>query len=85
MLTYVTRLVFFTAPIIYPVTLIPDDMRSILLWQPFFPLFASYQEILGGQVPPAGQMALAAAWALGILVFGSWLFLRHERDFAGNL
>jgi teichoic acid transport system permease protein len=85
LLTYLNRILFFTAPIIYPVAIIPDDIRSILQWLPFFPLFASYQEILGGEVPAAGQMALAAAYALGILVFGSWLFLRHERDFVVNL
>lgn len=85
LLTYVNRILFFTSPIIYPVAIIPDDIRSVLQWLPFFPLFASYQEILGGEVPAAGQMALAAAWALGTLVVGSWLFLRHERDFVVNL
>jgi teichoic acid transport system permease protein len=85
MLTYLNRLLFFTSPIIYPVTFIPDDMRSVLQWQPFFALFASYQEILGGSVPAVGQMLQATAWACGILVFGAWLFLRHERDFAVNL
>ena len=36
---YVTRILFFTTPVIFPLAAIPAGIRSTLEWQPFFPLF----------------------------------------------
>jgi teichoic acid transport system permease protein len=85
LLRYVTRLLLFTSPIIFPLASIPDGIRSVLAWQPLFPLFASYQEIFGGDVPDPTMILQIAAWAFGFLLVGGWLFLRHERDFASKL
>jgi ABC-type polysaccharide/polyol phosphate export permease len=82
---YVGRLLFFTTPVIYPVALIPDGIRAVLSWQPFFALFASYQEILDGRVPEPGLLVQVVLWAVGILVLGTRVFLRHERELAIRL
>ena len=82
---YVGRLLFFTTPVIYPLAVIPDGIRAVLAWQPFFALFASYQEILDGQVPELGLMLQAVLWSVTILVVGTRVFLRHEREFALRL
>jgi teichoic acid transport system permease protein len=82
---YIGRILFFASPVIYPVAVIPADIRAWLAWQPFFALFASYQEIFGGGVPGTGMVLQVAAWSFGFLLVGSWVFLRHERDFAIRL
>jgi teichoic acid transport system permease protein len=82
---YITRILFFTTPVIFPLAAIPDGIRDVLFWQPFFALFASYQEIFGGDVPGLGQMALAVFWAVFFLVVGTRYFLHHERELAMRL
>jgi ABC-type polysaccharide/polyol phosphate export permease len=82
---YVSRILFFTAPIIFPLALIPDKLRALLMWQPVFGLFAGYQEILRGDLPSAGSVLSAAAWAAVLFVVGGRLFLRNERNFAIHL
>jgi teichoic acid transport system permease protein len=82
---YVGRLLFFITPVIYPLALIPDGVRAVISWQPFFALFASYQEILDGGLPGFGLLIQVALWAVGLLVIGARVFLRHEREFAIRL
>lgn len=82
---YVARVFFFTTPVIYPLSLIPDGVRAVVTWQPFFALFASYQTILDGRVPGLGWLLLAVVWAIGLLVVGTRVFLRHEREFVMRL
>jgi ABC-type polysaccharide/polyol phosphate export permease len=82
---YIGRLLFFTTPVIYPVASVPDGIRDVLSWQPFFALFASYQEIFDGGVPGFGLMIQAALWAAGFLFVGTRVFLGHERELAIRL
>jgi ABC-type polysaccharide/polyol phosphate export permease len=82
---WVNRLLFFATPVIYPVALLPAAAKAVLLWQPLFPLFASYQAILGGFTPNPGLVMLSALWAGALLVIGARVFLKHERQFALHL
>lgn len=80
---YVTRMLFFVTPVIYPVTLLPDTGRAILtVVQPLFTVFTSYQMILTGGMPRATDIAISAVWAAALLVFGGRMFLMREREFA---
>jgi ABC-type polysaccharide/polyol phosphate export permease len=82
---WVNRLLFFATPVIYPVALLPPAAKAVLLWQPLFPLFASYQAVLGGSTPSPGLVMLSALWAGALLVIGARVFLKHERQFALHL
>jgi teichoic acid transport system permease protein len=82
---YANRILLFATPVIYPVTLLPDAARMILQFQPLYPVFASYQAILGGGMPSPGLVALSALWAGVLLVVGGRYFLRREREFALHL
>lgn len=84
-MNYVNRLIFLTTPIIYPVGLLPSGIQVVLMWQPFFSLFASYQKVIGGTMPSPGMIFLAMVWAIGLLVLGASVFMRHEREFAIHL
>jgi len=84
-MTYVTRILFFATPVIYPVELLPEFARLLVGWQPLFALFASYQAVFSGSVPSAGLVLQALAWSVALLVIGGRAFLRHERQFALHL
>jgi teichoic acid transport system permease protein len=79
---WVTRVLFFVTPIIYPVTLLPPLAKAVLQFQPLYPVFAAYQAIFGGGSPSPGLVVLSAVWAVALLVIGGRAFLRHEREFA---
>jgi teichoic acid transport system permease protein len=82
---YLSRIMLFTTPVIFPLDTIPPGVRDVLSWQPFFALFAAYQEAFGGDIPGRGLMLQAALWATTFLVIGTRVFLRHERELAMRL
>ena len=84
-MTYVTRVLFFATPVVYPVSLLPAGAKLLIGWQPLFALFASYQAIFSGGVPSLCLVVQTALWAIALLVIGGNLFLRHEREFALHL
>lgn len=84
-MNWITRILFFVTPVIYPVTILPPGIRPLIAWQPLFPLFASYQAVFSGRVPNPGLVVQTALWAIALLVVGGWFFLRREREFAMHL
>jgi ABC-type polysaccharide/polyol phosphate export permease len=82
---YLTRILFFTTPVIFPLDAIPPAVYDALSWQPFFALFASYQKVFGGEVPGMGLLLQAALWAIAFLIIGIRVFLRRERELAMRL
>jgi teichoic acid transport system permease protein len=82
LLGYLVRILFFTTPVLYPVSLLPSGIRTAMAFNPLYPVFAAYQEVVGGGVPTFGQLAGALFWAVLFLVVGAGLFLSHERAFA---
>lgn len=84
-LVYVQRIIFFTTPIIYPVAILPEGMRSVLVFQPYFPAFAVVQQALSGGPVEMNLVIAAAAWAVVLLLVGSWLFLRYEQAMSSRV
>ena len=82
---YVTRVLFFATPVVYPVSLLPASARLAIGWQPLFPLMSSYQAIFRGGRPSPTMILLTAFWAFALLFIGGQVFLRHEREFAMHL
>ena len=85
LMTYVTRVLFFVTPVIYPVTLLGSSTKKVIGWQPVFALFSSYQAVFSGGVPSAGLVFQAAFWSITLLVIGTAVFLRHEREYTMHL
>jgi ABC-type polysaccharide/polyol phosphate export permease len=79
---YLLRVLFFITPVLYPVSFLPSGIRTAMSFNPLFPVFAAYQEVVGGGVPTIGQLAGSLFWAVLFLVAGGGLFLSHERAFA---
>ena len=84
-LSYAARLWMYLTPVVYSARAVPPRIEAYLAWNPLFPLFAAYHEILLGGMPTPGQLLAAGAWALLAAGVGMWVFLRRERDFAVHL
>ena len=84
-MAYVTRVLFFATPVIYPVVLLPDFARLLVGWQPLFALFASYQAVFSGGCRAPVSSSRPPLWSMVLLVLGGRTFLRHERQFALHL
>ena len=84
LLQYLIRVLMFVTPVLYPVSFLTryDAVEKILLFNPLYPFFAAYQEIILGGVPTVGQLALSLFWATLFLIGGTVFFLSHERAFA---
>ena len=69
---------FFATPIIYPLSLVPDDVRPYLGLNPFTHLAVAYQEVLFVQGPFTGgaRLLLIGAASLLVLAFGYFVFDR---------
>ena len=85
-INYVSRILFFATPIIWSMTTVDDSLKTILAFQPFFALFASYQTIIEtGAWPSLKMLAPIPVWTAFMFVVGAWVFLRREREFAVRL
>jgi ABC-type polysaccharide/polyol phosphate export permease len=86
LLNYVTRILIFVTPVIYPASSLSPTLRTLLsIINPLFPLFSAYQTIIVGGVPTVGQVLLTTFWATLLLVAGYRVFVSHERAFALRL
>jgi teichoic acid transport system permease protein len=84
-LDYIMRVLFFTTPILYPVSMLGPVASTALQINPFFSLFACYQAVVTGSVPGAGYLFQATLWACGLLYAGFRIFVSREREFALRL
>jgi teichoic acid transport system permease protein len=79
---YILRILMFTTPVVYPVSFLPSEIRSVLVINPLFQLFSAYQSVISGNMPTAGMLVQSLIWCLVVFTIGARTFLRHERSFA---
>lgn len=84
-MTFVSRILFFVTPVIYPVALLPANIKPFVAWLPLYPVFASYQAIFAGGTPDPMLILQAALWAVALVVVGGRFFMRREREFTIHL
>jgi len=86
-LPFIIQLGFFLSPIIYSATLVPTRYRVV--YEVLNPIAGSIQAfrdvLLNGRAPDFAILGMAAAWALGILIFAYAIFKRIERRFADTV
>ncbi|HUW86808.1 MAG TPA: ABC transporter permease [Candidatus Paceibacterota bacterium] len=82
-LPYLSRTWLYLSPILYEVSTLSPQLRSIEAFNPLFPMLDSWsRSIVHNEVPHLTSMLQGLAWALGILFIGTYFFLSRERDFA---
>jgi ABC-type polysaccharide/polyol phosphate export permease len=73
----------YLTPIIYPETIIPVNMQPYLRLNPLYFLVNLYRiPFYNGRIPEWGEFWPAAAWAIGILVLGWFIFTSKADEFA---
>ena len=84
-LTYISRILLFTTPVIYPASVLSPTLQKLLIWNPFFPLFTCYRAVQAGGTPPVGGPVPGHVFAVVFFLVGARAFLSHERAFAMRL
>jgi len=74
---------FFASPVIYPVTMVPEQWRLLYSLNPLVGVLEGFRwALLGTGSPRFTVMASSAAAVVAILVGGAFYFKRVERTFA---
>jgi lipopolysaccharide transport system permease protein len=82
MLPLATMLWLFLTPVVYPPSAFPERYAFLLALNPMAPIVQAYRAvILDGRLPPAGELAYAAAFATACLIGSYLLFKRFEPAF----
>jgi lipopolysaccharide transport system permease protein len=72
----------YASPIIYPVSAVPEQYRTIYFLNPMAGILTAYRDVLLYQQPPGLYFLPAVVIALLTLAGGYWLFRRVEPRFA---
>ena len=76
-----TQLWFWLTPIVYVITILPENWKPLFLLNPFFHIVNALRDVLMLQSNPALlPLVLLMACAVLLLLFGLWLGQRLERD-----
>lgn len=77
----VLQFLFWFTPIVYPVVIIPEEMRPLLDMNPVYSLVSAYHDVLAYQQAPdlraLGTLGLAG---IALLIFGLWLVRRANAE-----
>ncbi|ASY27390.1 teichoic acid transport system permease protein [Candidatus Planktophila limnetica] len=85
-LPYLTRTFLYLSPILYEASALKPEFRVFQYFNPLFSILESWSlSIVHAQTPQLSSMLTALAWALGVLLVGTYFFLSREREFAVRL
>jgi lipopolysaccharide transport system permease protein len=86
MLGHILTLLFFSMPIMYPMTTIPEKYRPLVALNPLATLFHSYQQIFYfHQTPDLRALAYVLAGSIALYALGQFVFNRNSESFAEYL
>ena len=77
---------FWLTPIVYPASILPEEIRAALAWNPMVPLIQAYQAVLvHGTQPDWGPIGMVALLALLLCAFGMRLFRKRAGEMVDEL
>lgn len=76
------QLWFYASPIIYPVTLVPESLRTLYYLNPMAGVITAYRAVLLNQTAPGSYLIVSGLVAVVIFFLGYWIFKRVEFQFA---
>lgn len=80
------NILFFTCPIIYPLTIVPDYLMTLYMLNPITRFVIIYRDIIVlGILPTLGDLTIVAFFAIGAMAVGNYVFARLQRRFAEEL
>lgn len=78
-------LLFYATPILYPLDLVPDRWRPIILMNPLTSLIGAWRSLFLENSLPGADLWPALLFSLGALLLGGVVFVRLEPRFADAL
>jgi len=73
----------FLTPILYPITIVPDNLMPVFMLNPMTPVINAYRDILYyGNIPQIFTLIHAAVFGIVILIAGVLIFGKLKRRFA---
>jgi lipopolysaccharide transport system permease protein len=72
----------YASPIIYPVSLVPENLRRVYFLNPMAGVIEAYRSVLLYQKLPDSSLAFSALMSAAVLLLGYLFFKRVERQFA---
>lgn len=83
LLDVILQIWFWVTPVVYPLTLVPEALRRLIVLNPMAHFITAYQNIVLHQAwPSMSAMLLMTAAAVTALLAGLVIFTTHERRFA---
>ncbi|MEX0663509.1 MAG: ABC transporter permease [Acidimicrobiia bacterium] len=86
------QLLFYSAPIVYPITLVPKHadilgvdiaLRDVYELNPLVAMIDCFRAVLYDlKFPETGDLLYLTGWAVGLIIFGHWVFGRLDRRLA---
>ncbi|MGX5699744.1 ABC transporter permease [Acinetobacter kookii] len=77
---------FWLTPIIYPVAILPESIKSIMTINPMFPIIQAYQGVfVAGQAPDFMTLIYPFVLGLGLCILGLSLFRKHVGEMVDEL
>ncbi|SEQ52339.1 lipopolysaccharide transport system permease protein [Azotobacter beijerinckii] len=82
----VLQIWFWFTPVVYPVGIIPEELRSIMDVNPMYPIVNAYHDILVyGKVPDLQQAGVTVLVAIGLTLLGLFMFRRAAPEMVDAL
>jgi lipopolysaccharide transport system permease protein len=77
---------FWFTPIAYPVNIIPQQFKSLVVFNPMYTIVTAYHDVLVyGKSPEPQQLAIITALSVGLLLLGLFLFRRASAEMVDAL
>jgi lipopolysaccharide transport system permease protein len=76
------QLWMYASPVIYPVTSVPEQFRTLYFLNPMAGILTAYREVLILQQVPGPYFLATTILAVATFLFGYWFFRRVEPRFA---
>lgn len=77
----ITNILFFTAPIVYPITAIPEDLRSLLMLNPLTAIIEVYRGLMIYNTLETSFLIYLILSSLGMFFIGYCVFKRLQKRF----
>ncbi len=81
-LPFLIQLWMFASPVIYPLSLVPEQWRWLLALNPLTGIIEGFRSALFGQSGRLVILAISAAATMLVLLYSAYDFRRMEKTFA---
>ena len=86
LISFGVQLLMYATPVIYPMSIIPAEYRSLIMWNPIAHIIEAFKyAFLGTGELSSGGLLYASVFTLIILVAGVVIFVKTEENFADTI